>query len=413
MNFFKHNKFFKQKESRESTQGNLYILCQEENSNSLLQAIDAVFGTQIADGGVNNGTLSNGGLTIQLVAYGQDLGKECIDFIRNQVNTVCGHFAAAQTQLTDIRTNALHQLTGSKGLLIFRYSYPGPRNQETDSMICTPLYAVLGRVHGLLLTMEGTRLMDEKGRLVFSDQGESELEWYMPYERPLPENFFDGAPADSLRRRNESLAAIRSRHIHVTEWLPLIEDEKTAHMRTPEEIARRAAALMIVSLYSEDLLQEKASIEEAKEFIRPIIQSYGAGSDFSEKEKNFLEKDSTEQERIQFIWQYEPLLVMLWALGYVEDLFFPDHICDVPALVRIMKEHDSIPALVENAKPRSLDELLSAADMIYRLDWACVDARIHNLPAPCAMDSGVVMERHRALNWLISDADWDNVDIST
>ncbi|MBR3844025.1 MAG: DUF4272 domain-containing protein [Clostridia bacterium] len=28
-------------------------------------------------------------------------------------------------------------------------------------------------------------------------------------------------------------------------------------------------------------------------------------------------------------------------------------------------------------------------------------------------DGGVVMERHKALNWLIQDVDWDDVDIST
>lgn len=55
--------------------------------------------------------------------------------------------------------------------------------------------------------------------------------------------------------------------------------------------------------------------------------------------------------------------MLLWALGFVEDLFFPDHICDVPA--------------------------------------------------SAGMDGGVVMERHRALNWLISGDEWDEVDLST
>ena len=59
------------------------------------------------------------------------------------------------------------------------------------------------------------------------------------------------------------------------------------------------------------------------------------------------------------------------------------------------------------------EELLSAADLIYRLDWACVDARVHGLPAPAGMDGGVVMERHKALNWLITGGEWDHVNVST
>ena len=78
-----------------------------------------------------------------------------------------------------------------------------------------------------------------------------------------------------------------------------------------------------------------------------------------------------------------------------------------------MREHESISALLEQARPRGGDELLCAADLTYRLDWACVDARIHGLPAPGGMDGGVVMERHKALNWLVCGDDWAEVDIST
>lgn len=54
--------------------------------------------------------------------------------------------------------------------------------------------------------------------------------------------------------------------------------------------------------------------------------------------------------------------MLLWALGYVKDLFFPDRICDVPA--------------------------------------------------PPAVHTGGGMERHRALNRLIPGDAWDEVDLS-
>ena len=61
-------------------------------------------------------------------------------------------------------------------------------------------------------------------------------------------------------------------------------------------------------------------------------------------------------------------------------------------------------------------ELLDQADLIYRLHWACVDARVMNMPAPQALEEGVVMERHRALFWLAGVDEmcgWDDVDLST
>ncbi len=392
----------------------LYILCHASTVPEILAAADHAFGTNTPGSG-NKLTLRNGDLSVEISAYGEDLGEECVQFIRTQIDAVCGHFAPVETeQHTDIKINALHQLTGSKGFVHIRYTYPGAEDGETEEQLTLTLCAVAGALHGLLLAREGTALLDEQGRLVFNDEGESSLPWFMPWERPLPPGFFDGVPEDALRRRNESLAFCKARHIHVTEWLPLIESEADAAVPAPEEIAGRAAALLIVAIYSECLLQEKMSVEDARDFVAPIIEGYGAERFFSPAEAAYLENDdSSEQDRIQFIWQYEPLMVMLWALGYVDDLFYPDRICDVPALSRMMYEHGSIDALMADAKPRGTGELLSAADLIFRLDWACVDARIHGLPAPAGMDGGVVVERHKALNWLITCEEWDHVDVST
>jgi len=392
----------------------IYILCHEENSNEMLRAFDAAYGTHIADGEVNCGVISSNDLQMEVIAYGNDLGEESTEFIRKQINSVCGYLASIETEHVDIKINALHQIMRSKGFIFVKYTYEGEENKGKESLIIKPMLQVLPRVKGLVLINDGLTLLNEEGKVILTEDGKSQLQWFMPYERPVGEDFFQGAPEDALRHRNESLAKIKERHIHVTEWLPLIESEADAHFRSAEEIAGRAAALLIVALYSRSLLGDKKTPAEAREYVSPVIAAYGAENYFSEKEKAYLENDnSTQQEQIQFVWQYEPLLVMLWALGYEEELFFPDRICDVDKDDHIMFEHNSIEALVKDAKLRNAEELLSEADMIYRLDWACVDTRIHGLPAPAGMDGGVVMERHKALNWLIQDVDWDDVDIST
>ena len=392
----------------------IYILCHETNSNTMLEAFDSTLGTNIAGGNVNNGVLRNGDLTIQVVTYGSDLGEECQEFIKKQVNGVCGYVASIDTEHVDIKINVLHQLLRSHGFIFLNYNYPGEEDDTMEELVLAPLFEILSKVKGLLLVDEGCTLLNEKGQVILDEDGDSDLEWFMPYEQPVPTDYFNGAPADSLRRRNENMEKLLARHIHVTEWLPLIESEEEAHLRTAEEIAGRAAALMIVALFSECILGEQNTISEAREFVKPIIETFDVEKYFSAKEKAYLQNEnSTQQEQIQFVWQYEPLLVMLWALGYEEELLFPDNICNVGALVRTMREHNNIEGLVKDAKLRTAEELLSEADMIYRLDWACVDTRIHGLPAPAGMDGGVVMERHKALNWLIQDVAWDDVDIST
>ena len=99
-----------------------------------------------------------------------------------------------------------------------------------------------------------------------------------------------------------------------------------------------------------------------------------------------------------------------------DDLFWPTRICDVPESVRLLKDCQTMDSLLAAARLRSRKELLEQADLIYRLHWACVDARVMNMPAPLGLESGVVMERLHALFWLAGCDDmcgWDDVDGST
>lgn len=71
--------------------------------------------------------------------------------------------------------------------------------------------------------------------------------------------------------------------------------------------------------------------------------------------------------------------------------------------------------LRKKARLRPQADILDACDLIYRYHWAVVDARLKNAPAPAGLDSGVVYERHYALNWLVGymDQDWDDISTDT
>ena len=260
-------------------------------------------------------------------------------------------------------------------------------------------------------------LLDGQGRLILYREGNSALEFYMPAEIPIPADWAEEAPAGSLERRDKSMALLREKHIYVTPWLPLLWEKAEEPGRTVEEVCGRAAALLVLSLYSECRVGDHLSYEESREFVDPILEGYGAEKFFSPEEKEYLnDPDSTEQTQIQFAWQYENLWVMEWALGLTDNLFWPDRICDVPGSVRMMHEHPDMDSLLAAAKLRPRKELLEQADLIYRLHWACVDARVMNMPAPQGVEAGVVMEHHRALFWLAGCDEmcgWDDVDLST
>lgn len=217
----------------------------------------------------------------------------------------------------------------------------------------------------------------------------------------------DIAPsAEALVRKDRSLALLKQRSVPTIAHLPVIEDAHSAKKRTKEEIAHRAIALCLVSVKGEGL--DQATVEK-------LVKRYDADSYFTPEEKKFIGNSSpTLQERVQFSWRYEGYWVMLWALGYVDVLEYPDKVCDVPKAVGFLR-NTSADEFVAKAVLRDLSEILDQADLIYRYDWAVVSARLKKEKAPAGMDGGVVLERHHALNWLIGymNQDWDHVTTDT
>ncbi len=60
-------------------------------------------------------------------------------------------------------------------------------------------------------------------------------------------------------------------------------------------------------------------------------------------------------------------------------------------------------------------EISDELDSIYRMNWACVDARINGQQVSGDINSSVIYERHYSLNWLTShqNEDWDDVQTNT
>jgi hypothetical protein len=213
---------------------------------------------------------------------------------------------------------------------------------------------------------------------------------------------------DQAERRKVSEAYCKSHKIPVyTNPSALFTDpEAMVSIRTKDEVVDRAIALVYIGLKSEKLEEDK---------LDKLDKKYGIQSKLTPAEKAYANaKQLTPQQTIDGGWKYEDLHVMLWALGFVDTLSYPDKFCNPGADLRIVNNLTEA-QFRQKASIRSKKEILGQADLILRLDWACVDARTNNRPAPGNMDKGVVFERHYALNWLINflQESWDNVTTDT
>lgn len=185
-----------------------------------------------------------------------------------------------------------------------------------------------------------------------------------------------------------------------------VDSEALTRLRTKDQVANRALALCFIGLKSEGLSPER---------LAEIDQTYHITAKLTPVERAYvMAAHPTDQQRLNANWRYESLHVLLWALGYVDALDYPAKMCDVAhdaAIIHALSESQ----FRQRAALRSKKELLDQADLILRLDWACYDARQGNKPMPGDLNWEVVLERHHALNWLITymDQAWDDVSTDT
>jgi Domain of unknown function (DUF4272) len=211
----------------------------------------------------------------------------------------------------------------------------------------------------------------------------------------------------SLKRKERTERYLKALGVPVNPHLPRIEDDTDARLREPREVARRAIILYVLVLVAHKVFGESAA-ERLKE--------EGLWESVSPKEKEFFESDNPPQQDIlNATWRAESLWALLWALGKVEKLELPTEICNSQLIQEIMSFRESLHIdFVNTSTLRPLSEILDEVDLIYRTDWAMVEARINDQEPPNGFLQGVVYERHYALNWLTWYADeWDDVTTDT
>jgi hypothetical protein len=230
---------------------------------------------------------------------------------------------------------------------------------------------------------------------------------------------FDQQYKTPEQRRRQSLDILNKHGIQPMEGLPCLESADDVVIRTKEEVAQRVLALLLVAAYA-DRLCSGDTRDASRAWVEQLIQIYGAQDLFSPKERAFLDNETpTEDESYHFLWMFEPLAVLEWSLGLLnveEALALPATFCDVTRVVTASNCFRSLEVL-QNATLRDPEAILDQADLIYRYDWVCVEDRIHH-PQNEDPAWGIVMERHRALNWLINYGydtpdDWDDVGTDT
>lgn len=247
---------------------------------------------------------------------------------------------------------------------------------------------------------------DKDLNLILDQSGNSEIE---SLEVKVDAKYHD-QPKQSISdeqqvRKSNSEKILQQHHIAINDNLPPIASSRDTELRSVLEVSNRIHALMVVAAKGEGIEQEHLdrAIEGKKIYDLTPRESYIIGA-----------TELQDHERAYATWRYESLYTLLWAAGIMSELKYPSEICNVQEVVGAIvgvsrSDFDGSIDL------RSKEEILDQLDLTYRMNWACVNARIKEEEVGGGIHPSIVYERHYALNWLTRymDSDWDDVQTTT
>lgn len=255
----------------------------------------------------------------------------------------------------------------------------------------------------------GQHFLDKNLDLLMDMEGKTEIN---TLEVHIDAKYFDepAEPTQSQQTRKEkSEAIIRQRGIKINTYLPCVQDDQATELREPREIAHRICVLAMTNYVAFGNLTGK---EAAAYLKKHDLWEYA-----TEEERSFMANPTPERKNHE-TWKCEDIWLLMWAVKKVDDLCFPDKLCNLDDIpynqYPVGPDKDPHTFIRSVNESRSKAEILDANDLHYRIHWACVDARINNQEIE-GVHPGVVYERCYALNWLIRyrDQQWDNISCDT
>lgn len=210
----------------------------------------------------------------------------------------------------------------------------------------------------------------------------------------------------AIERKKRSIKQLKHEEIPFIPHLPVIPDESLVTLRSTEEAAQRAIVLSLISRRAEG---------QSYDWFQQKVQQYELQDVVTEDEWEFAEDDEPpEYIVIKFSQRLESCWLLLWALGFVDRLNFPNNFAPPERAYEVIDSRSAEQFLLD-ANLRHAAELLDMTDLYYRYHWALVDAELFGKKPPRNMLLPVIYERHYALNWLTGykELPWDEVSTDT
>jgi hypothetical protein len=201
------------------------------------------------------------------------------------------------------------------------------------------------------------------------------------------------------------LNLVEARRLGYPENINLPVFDETGKTRTQSEITDRLLCLYACVACSYGFPKERAS---------KWLDREGLIDSLADSERQFFKSEIDSRQKATVQWQIEALWALAWCVKCHESLDFGDSCADdfIQLLPDIAKD-DSTESFRTGRTRRAIEDIIAKADLSYCLHWAVRDAEIKGQPIPGKVPGNVVIERRKALEWVVGDVAWDDVSLDT
>ncbi len=212
------------------------------------------------------------------------------------------------------------------------------------------------------------------------------------------------------KRRKRNNQFLTKNNISINENL-LSYNEKNIQLKSIDVICKRAIACLLTVQIACDI--NNGQYKESLEYFLPLYDKFDVKNSLNSKERRIIDGTYSKQDVIDMDWAYEAYWAICWCLSLIEDIKDGGELCDCSKAIAFVTKSSSFNDFKNKCKLRDIDEILDMYDLYYRYNWAINNKYVDSKTNIGNLNSSNVIERRRALEWIICDTDdWYDLQLN-
>jgi hypothetical protein len=201
--------------------------------------------------------------------------------------------------------------------------------------------------------------------------------------------------------RERSIFIAKRFNVNVPKTLPLLDEPN--YLRNSNEIIKRIMAMNVAAAVASGFNNKKAKeLVKAEKLLNYLTTS----------EHDYIYKNVGL--KLEFQLQIEAIWALCWAAGIVKDMDFSKECAnDFVTLLPNLNINETSVLFSSKVKIRPMTEIIQECDLAYCLHWAIKESNLYGKLKVRGIKDYIVIERRKALEWLICDCKWEEISLDT